>query len=243
MTYSSLTVAFFPYAAIETIGRHHAHYLCRLSDQMAGFAQPVRRLGDKDAVICFKPSPVSRRKFPSLSTKITARLIRYQRPGFRASWLLTSLLDSATCTRTELIDLYHRRWGIETIYREWKYNLDLQNLRSHTPRGILKEVYAQLLLSNLVRWIMTEAAEGTDKHAVDLSFTTGLTLVRNAVGAMVRSKPQQWLAIYQRLLDDIRHAPIRKRPGRSYPRACERAVKCMGNGYYRLHARLPKLLT
>lgn len=210
---------------------------------MAGFAQPVRTLSDKDSVICFKPSRATHRKFPSLPEEITARLIRYQMPGFRASWLLTSLLDSTTFTRAELIDLYHRRWGIETIYREWKHILDLENLRSHTPQGILKEVYAQLLLSNLVRWIMTESAEGTVGHAVDLSFATSLTLIRNAIPCMVRSTPPQLIAIYQRLLEDIRNARIRKRPGRSYPRACERNIKYMGNGYYRRAARLPKTLT
>lgn len=210
---------------------------------MAGFAQLVRTLSDKDSVVCFTPSQATRRKFPALPEEITARLIRYQMPGFRASWLLTSLLDSTDFTRTELIDLYHRRWNIETIYREWKHALDIQNLRSHTPRGIIKEVYAQLLLSNLVRWVMTESAEETDRHAVDLSFATSLTLIRNAIPCMVRSTRPQLAAIYHRLLDDIRNARIRKRPARSYPRTGERNIKYMGDGYYRLAARLPNPLT
>lgn len=232
--------AFFPYTTIHAITQRGAHYLCRLSDQMAGFASPIRRLGDKDSLICFTPSKATRRKFPSLPAELTARLIRYQIPGFRASWLLTSLGDNNIFARTELIELYHRRWGIETIYREWKHTLDLQNLRSQTPRGILKEVYAHLLLSNLVRWVMTESAEGTDKTPVDFSFTSSLTLVRNAVASMVRATPLQLAALYQRLLEDVRDVPIRKRPGRSYPRACERPIKYLGDGYYRLAARLPK---
>lgn len=164
-------------------------------------------------------------------------MLRYQFPGFRPSWLLTSLLDHESYTHAELTDLYHRRWQIETIYREWKHSLDIQNLRSHTPAGIFKEVYAQLLLNNLVRWIMTEAAQETKLHAVDFSFVTTLTYVKNALLQMLRANPHQIETIYQSLLTEIRSARIRKRPGRSYPRPYDKPQD-KGNGTISIPARL-----
>ena len=161
--------------------------------------------------------------------------------GFRASWLLTSLMDPQRFTKAELVDLYHRRWRIETIYREWKHGLNIQNLRSHTPVGILKEAYAQLLLSNLVRWIMTEATQGTAKSPVDLSFLTSLSLVKNALLRMLSLHPRQLSSLYQHLLADTLAAKIRKRPGRSYPRAGDCNVKNKGHGKYRLPSRLQKV--
>jgi len=213
----------------------------RISNQAAGFGKRFQRLGSDDWLVRFRPSPASRRKFPELPGELIYRLIRYQRPGFRPTWLLTSLLDTRLCPRDELVDLYHRRWSIETIYREWKHGLDIQNLRSHTPLGILKEVHAQLMLSNLVRWIMTEATENTAQTPLDLSFLTTLTLAKNTVATLFLSRARDRRKLHQQLLTEIRAAVIRKRPGRSYPRPGDGKIKNKGKGKRQLPARLRKL--
>ncbi len=187
----------------------------------------------------FHPTPATRRKDTDLPKIITARLLRYQAPGFRPSWLLTSLMDTQDHAHAELVDLYHRRWQIETIYREWKHGLDIQNLRSHTPPGVIKEIYAHLLLSNLVRWVMAEAVEDTELHPIDLSYLATLTHVKNALLQMLRVDHRRVLAIHQRLLADIRRARIRKRPGRSYPRRSDQP-RNRGNGHVQQPARLPE---
>jgi len=165
-------------------------------------------------------------------------LIRYQWPGFRPSWLLTSLLDTTVYGTDELVDLYHRRWQIETIYREWKHGLDIQNLRSHTPVGILKEVHAHIMLSNLVRWVMTEASIQTDLRPVDLSYISCLTHVETAASQMLRAHARSLPILYERLLENVRRARIRKRPGRSFPRKCDEP-RYRGNGKYQEPAKLP----
>ena len=190
-------------------------------------------------MIEFHPTSATRRKDPDLPNVITARLLRYQWPGFRPSWLLTSLHDPQAYLHAELVDLYHRRWQIETIYREWKHGLDIQNLRSHTPAGVIKEIYAHLLLSNLVRWVMTDAVEGTELHPIDLSYLAALTQINNALLQMLRVDSRRLSAIYQQLLTDVRRARIRKRPGRSYPRRSDQP-RNRGNGHVQQPARLPE---
>lgn len=210
----------------------------RISDQIAGFAQTVRRLGCDDEIVRFRPSADARRRWPDMPLELICRRIRYQYPGFRPSWLLTSLIDSAQVTREDLIDLYHRRWQIETIYREWKHSLKIQNIRSQTPAGVFKEVHAQLILANLVRWVMTDAVNGTLHTPVELSFTAALNHVKNAL-LIMRSAPRRHLtAIYQRLLQHLRTARIRKRPGRSYPRPGDGRIKNKGGGKYQQPAKL-----
>ncbi len=142
--------------------------------------------------------------------------------------------------RDELVDLYHRRWSIETIYREWKHGLDIQNLRSHSPAGILKEVHAQLLLSNVVRWIMTEATQDEPLTPLDLSFLTTLTLIKDRVSTFIHASPRDMAKLYRQLLRDIHAARIRKRPGRSYPRPGDRRIKNKGKGKYQMPARILK---
>ena len=210
----------------------------RVSNQVARFARRTKRLGANQWMVRFCPTPATRRKNPALPKELTARLIRYQRAGFRPTYLLTSLINNKRFTRNELVDLYHRRWQMETLYREWKHGLDIQNLRSHTPQGILKEVHAHLLLSNLVRWVMTEASQPTPYRPVELSFLTALSQVKSALWPMLYLRPRKILAAYEQLLDAIRATRIRQRPGRSYPRPGDGRIKNMGYGKYRLPARL-----
>lgn len=214
-----------------------AHYLQRLSDQMATFGQRVKKIGQDDGLVRFRPSPASRRNHPGLPEELTARLIRYQMPGFRPSYLLTSLTNPRTFTREGLVHLYHRRWRIETIYREWKHTLNIQNLRSQTPLGILKEIHAHLMMSNLVRWIMAQTSAETTTP-VELSFTTAVSHIKTAVATMAGLSPYRLVRFYRQLLADIGGATIRQRPGRSYPRLRDGTIKNMGKGKYKLPARL-----
>jgi len=227
----------FSYAAIWQIPLRGAHYLMRIASDVPNYTEAIQLLGHQDWLVLFRPSRQARLENPGVPHVLVARLIRYQIPGYRPSWLLTSLIDAADCPAEELVSLYHRRWEIETIYREWKHTLDVQNLRSHKPARIMREVYAQLILSNLIRWVMTEAALGTGRHAVDYSFTSTLNHVNNALLRMLRSSAWQVPLIYQQLLDDIRSAKILKRPGRSYPRRDDKP-RNKGKGAVRKSCRL-----
>jgi hypothetical protein len=173
-----------------------------------------------------------------LPATLSVRLIRYHVPGFRQSWLLTSLTNATRFEREELVQLYHQRRSIETIYREWKHGLDIQHLRSHTPIGIRKEIHAQLLLSNLVRWLMTEATKDTGRTPLEFSFLTALTHIQALLPVMVRTTPRRMADLHRHLLDAIRAAPIRQRPGRSYPRPHDGTIKNRGHGKYQLPAKL-----
>lgn len=229
---------FFAYVSLWQIRQRHAHFLVRLSRQATGFAKRRQRLGTYDWLVEFRPSEAIRRGRPQLPKTFVYRLIRYHRSGFRVSWLLTSLTNPHRFTRNELVDLYHRRWTLETLFREWKHTLDIRNLRSHTPAGLFKEIQAQLILHQLTRWLMTEAAQGTTHLPLQFSFRTTLALVKNAMLIMRRSRPDEWSHLYDQLLADIRGAPIRQRPGRTYPRPGDTRIKNRGHGKRQLPAKL-----
>jgi hypothetical protein len=212
----------------------------RVPCNVARYARRLETLGSDDWKVEFRPGPDTRKAHPELPAVLTCRLIYYQWPGYRSAWLLTSLLDAQTFPVPELVSLYHRRWCIETVYREWKHVLDIQNLRSQTPCAICKEMHAHLLLNNLVRWVMTDAAQGTGKTPLEFSFVSAVTAVRTALLVMLRLGAPL-AALYRQLLDDIRQAEIRQRPGRSYPRPGESKVKKREHGKLRFPARLQTL--
>jgi hypothetical protein len=72
--------------------------------------------------------------------------------------LATTLLDHHRHPATELIQLYHERWEIETAYLELKSSiLGGRVLRARTPTGIEQEVYALLVVYQLLRTAMADA--------------------------------------------------------------------------------------
>jgi len=72
--------------------------------------------------------------------------------------LATTLLDPHRYPATELIQLYHQRWEIETAYLELKSSiLGGRVLRARTPIGIEQEVYALLVTYQLLRTAMADA--------------------------------------------------------------------------------------
>ncbi len=229
---------FFSYAILMMLSRRGACVLMRLQARYARCCRLVRRLGPDDQIVTLHPEKLARRKTPGLPKTLTLRLIRYQRPGFRVSWLLTSINDPREASARELVDLYHRRWAIETIYREWKHTLDLQNVRSATPHGVLKEIHAHVMLHDLIRWVMTDAAGQCAIAPVGLSFTTTLSLVRSCVGAMLGVGGPRRARALDHLLRAVRAAPIRHRPGRSFPRRYDHKPRDKGRGKRRRPDRI-----
>jgi hypothetical protein len=73
----------------------------------------LKRLGSGDALVEMNVSSEARKKDPSLPKVWSARAIRYQRKGFRAQTLLTSLLDPQAFPADEIATLYHERWELE----------------------------------------------------------------------------------------------------------------------------------
>ena len=179
-----------------------------------------------------------RTQFPDFPIELTARVIHYQHKGFRPSFLITSLLDTDLYRYEEIVNLYHQRWRQETMHREWKYTLSMSNLRSTTVRGIFKEVYVQLTINNVLRWLMSEAAELSHCRPVDLKFLECKRLLMSDVCVMSTAPLELLPHIYRTLIQNLSEQKIRVRPGRSYPREHDDKPRNKGNGKYALPARV-----
>ena len=177
-------------------------------------------------------------QFPGFPVEFTARVIRYQRKGFRPSLLITSLLDTDIYSYEEIVNLYHQRWRQETMRREWKYSLSMSNFRSTTVQGIFKEVYVQLTINNVLRWLMSEAAELSDCRPVDLKFLECKRLLMSYICVMSTAPLELLPNIYSALIQNLSEQKILVRPGRSYWRKYGNKAHNKGNGKYILPARI-----
>ena len=178
-----------------------------------------------------------RQQYPQLGPEIQVRILQYQVPGFRTSWLITSLLDPTEFPYEELVSLYHERWRQETFHREWKHSLQLSNLRSHSAQGLFKEVLVQLTLNNAIRWIMAEAAP-PPLGPVNLKFLEAKRLILASVAAMTAAPVALLPQLYRDLLQAIARERIVVRPGRNFPRKWDAKGRPKGHGKTAAPAKL-----
>jgi Insertion element 4 transposase N-terminal/Transposase DDE domain len=141
----------------------------------------VRRLGRDDVIVEMKVSRSARAKNPALPQTWRMRAIRYQKKGFRAQTLLTSLEDPAKFPAREVVALYHERWELELAYDDVKTEVleREETLRSQSPTAVSQELLGVLLAHNLVRLEMQRIAALAGVEPLRISFVGALRMIRD----------------------------------------------------------------
>jgi hypothetical protein len=113
----------------------------------------VQTLSPGDFLVEMKVSDEARKQAPDLPATWRARVVCYQRRGFRPQRLLTSLLDPVRWPAHELAALYHERWECELGLDELKTEQlgREETLRSRAPWSVRQEIWGLMLAYNLVR--------------------------------------------------------------------------------------------
>jgi hypothetical protein len=134
--------------------------------------------------------------------------------------LVTSLLDPRKVTKSELDQLYARRWHVELDLRNIKITLGVDVLRCLTPQMIEKELWVHLLAYNLIRVLMAQAALEAGVHPRQLSFkhTVQLWTEWTAHRLDLTADPATLFRL-------IAQPSVGHRPGRIEPRAKKRRPK------------------
>jgi hypothetical protein len=178
----------------------------------------IAKLGPMDQIVqWFRPKGVpswlSAEAFAALPDTLQVRELRYTiaRPGFRVKQvtLVTTLLDHQRYSAEDLADAYGLRWTIETCFAHIKTTMKMDVLHCETVRGVTKELIVFLLVYNMVRMTMLEAARRQDVLVDRISFVDAL----------------RWLATAQPG-DELRQLVLNPlRPGRAEPRVRKRRPK------------------
>ena len=178
----------------------------------------IKSLGPLDQIVeWFRPDAcpawLAAADWAALPASIRVRELRYTiaRPGFRVHTvtLVTTLLDAQRYSKEKLAEAYGLRWTIETAFGHLKSTMKMNILRCQTVAGIQKELTMFLLVYNLVRMTMLEAARRQGVSPERISFVDAL----------------RWLATAQPgdALPDLVVNPLR--PGRVEPRVRKRRPK------------------
>src|SRR4051794_13841903 len=178
----------------------------------------VRRLGRHDQVVeYFKPAErpdwLDPKEYEALPAALLVRelRVRVRTPGrrVRTITLVTTLLDRRRYPKEVLARLYEKRWQTEVNIRHLKQTLRMDVLRCETWRGVWKELLVFVIVYNLVRRVMLEAARQQGVEPDRISFADAL----------------RWLRAAKRgeALPRLKVNP--ERPGRGEPRVQKRRPK------------------
>jgi hypothetical protein len=144
-----------------------------LHDQLVEWVKPRSR-----------PVWMSAAHFDGLPASLVVRELRYRitAPGFRTHeiTLATTLLDSVKYPARELAELYKMRWQVETCLRHIKTTMKMDVLHCQSVNGVMKELWMFVLVYNLVRLVMLEAARRQGVGLQRLSFIDAMRWLAHA---------------------------------------------------------------
>jgi hypothetical protein len=191
-----------------------------------------RRLGHDDHVVLWdkppRPSWLDEATYRELPGWLILRevRVRVRQSGFRTKTLVvvTTLLD-LTITAADLAELYRARWHAELDLRALKVTLGMDVLRCKSPAMVRKELWAHLLVYNLIRTVMAQAARAHDLRPRELSFTGALQTLTAFASLLGDAAAPDRQALYDRLLAAVASHRVGDRPDRVEPRARKRRPK------------------
>lgn len=190
------------------------------------------RLGKYDHIVTWKkpakPEWMDENLYALIPETISMRevAVTISSSGFRPRKLVvvTTMKNPRRVSKPSLILLYKQRWNCELDLRSLKTIMGMEMLRCQTPAMVQKEIWVHLLAYNLIRKVMMEAANLKGVLPRQISFKATIQILR-AYLPLWQHHQKSLEEIYPHLLTGIGSSLVRKRPGRSEPRAVKRRPK------------------
>lgn len=190
------------------------------AQRVMGGSIPKRKT---DRQVEWKPSRDDRRRHPQLPTDacLFGRLIVRHLKRHRQVVVLY-LFTTLPLSDDEIVELYGRRWNIETDLRSLKQTVRLTHLRCKSLPMVIKELITAVMAYNLVRTVQMAAARWAGIDPREWSFSHILTVVNAWLPLLIdAATAAEFSLLLSRML---RVAAQGKLPKRRRKRRYERAV-------------------
>ena len=165
------------------------------------------------------PRRGKRKKARAIRVRVITYTYTDEKGKVPTSRLLTSLLDAARHPAAVLVDLYHRRWEQEGVFREIKSALAgrVTQVRAQDPLRAMQEIDGLLLGHFVVRWVILQVAREKGISPVEISFTGTLRVLQTRLAGVPKGTAEQ-RAWWKALKAAIGRQRLQKRRKRSCPR-------------------------
>ena len=176
-----------------------------------------------------RPEWMDQATYEAVPASLEVRLVESinEQPGQRTEKLTiaTTLLDHKRVDAAWLAGIYRGRWRVELDIRAIKCTLGMDILRAKTPEMVRTELWSCLLVYNLIRESMLQAALRSDRACRSLSLTATLQMLGN-LWLLNAIRPAD-AALRALFLAHQITIQVAHRPGRSEPRANKRRPKIL----------------
>lgn len=160
------------------------------------------------------------------NTSVTVRLLR---KNFRVgrpkrhqrveSMVVLTTLAASEFSDEEIFELYGKRWGIETLFREMKHSFTIERFHAKTLLGIQQEIAAILLWSGLASIIQIAAESKIPSNRRAMRTLCLEATDRIVIAILTGDDPGGMMSL---LIIEIRRHAYTPQDDRSFPRECKR---------------------
>ena len=204
-----LDAGFYYCATFIKIRRRQAHFL--IPAKANNRPKVLRTLGPSDYLCQIKNS--------NDHSTLIIRVLFVYRNGFRRRRLVTSLLDPILFPASELAQLYHMRWDIETFYRDFKHTMRATSWHCRTPYSFHQELLVHMIVVCLIRIAMLEASQLAKVPVSRLSFARALTETRLFFQLLLSTGDKnRWASIWAAFVKCCAKYRVKIKPNRQFPR-------------------------
>jgi hypothetical protein len=184
------------------------------------------RGGKKEGFVVIRPSKKYWEKLPAKRRKraarIQLRILKLVKPDGSCSVLLTNLLNQNQFPSRQIMDLYLRRWAIESHYRDEKVVLEIEKFHGKSANSIRQELFAVAVMAVIARTLM--AISFGQSSPGELQFKHTIMTLASEAAVLVPEDPRRAAHIFREILDEISRVQYYrpKVPKPSQPRATKK---------------------
>ena len=176
-----------------------------------------------------RPAWMDEANYATMPETLKVRLVESinEQPGQRTEkiTIATTLLNHKLYDVAWLAGIYRGRWRVELDIRAIKVTLGMDILRAKTPEMVRTELWSCLLVYNLLRQSMLQAARTAGRACRTLSLTATLQMLGNLwLAAAIISVDAELRALFQTHQITLK---VGNRPGRNEPRVNKRRPKML----------------
>jgi len=147
---------------------------------------------------------------PAVFYHLPIRFVRFKISDNSYELIATNLPDYLFSSQ-DIMNLYNKRWGIETSFRNLKYSVGLSSFHSRKRELIYQEIFARFLFFNFAQIVISHVTirNSSRKFAYMVNFSNAVPILRRFF--LDKLAPNRTDTLIQLFISPIR-------PGRNHPR-------------------------
>lgn len=226
--YESIYIMDRNYVSLDFISflqKNGINFLARLN--LGYYVKETTNMKTKDEIIEIERTKerMKRKYFENEETreyakknKIEVRILKYVLKTGEEEYLITNLKK---LSYEEIFEIYGKRWNIETLYNSLKNKLQIEKFTSSKEEIIKQDIYASLLVYNMIQTMKNEAQEDIEqkkyKHEMKINENISIGLFKNEmIYIMLEDDDKKRLKRYDKLCKKILKYKIPIRKDRQY---------------------------